>query len=159
MKRKYLFRIILAVIALAVWGNNLVQIFTEIKEEDKDSSIQSFSAKQDTSSQSTLLNSDFTYTGKYRDPFQQAFTNPEDSKVKASIPKKKELPKPVIPTLRYTGLIKDQQGRMAVIEKPNGEVVFAMESDEVDGVKIQKILGDSLQCRFGREQFWIRLNP
>ena len=163
MKKQHIIRIILAIVALLVWGNNLIQLFTPISDDSFEDGYEKPAHDPAVETQDSLLVTEpFVYSAQTRDPFQHAFSNPRKKPAQTTKAINKVNPtltkaKPAIPQLRLTGLIRDERGVMAILEKQNGEVVFAREKDEVDGVVLKKISGDSLSCSFGKERFWLKL--
>ena len=162
MNRKRLLIALLIVLSLAIWSHNAYRIIVGVGQCD-DESIEGIVDFLPTSGDSlnplSTENKPYVYQAKYRDPFRdwlRNYANPSKSKAKgkgSDSKTKKAIVK--IPSLRFCGVVQDGSGVLAIVEDPNGNVVFIRERDKIADVEIRRIARDALECQF-KDQ-WFRL--
>lgn len=153
---------LLILIVIIIWANNIYKIVLGVKQADDDFQQESaFKTAQFDTTSNTLMNEDkFVYQAKYRDPFQNWFKpnrSKDRKKPKKQIKKLQPKQEPQPPALRFSGILQDQSGILAIIESPSGSVYFARENDELEGVTLLKIGKDRIYCKFGKKRFEIIL--
>ena len=163
LKKKPYLPYILAVLAVIIWGHNGYQVFRGLLKSDDISGHYNVNEWQP---QKIAVNANlngelFIYKAQYRDPFKNWLRDGIKKRPKRMILKKakqkKPLPSP--PVLRLTGVLKDEYGVLAIIEAPGGDVQFVRESGEIAGVTIVSIDSNSVNCKFGKQAFRLRLRP
>jgi Tfp pilus assembly protein PilP len=160
MNRKNAAVPILIVLAVLVWGNALYRLFAPSSDGDETAGTErpSVIALNDTTA---VEGRGFVYTGAYRDPFRDRL-RAEPADENASAPKReRKIPEPekIFPKLRFSGVIRDGGGILALVEDPEGNVRFVGENDTVSGVRIASIRKDTLVCIFGKKRFLLGLEP
>lgn len=160
MKKQHIQRTVLIIAALVIWGNNIIQIFTGILDQDESDQLALKSIEPPDEMQTGQITTEapFEYTAKYRDPFRVDFLRNPAPAPRLARQKENKRAELIIPELKYRGVISSGSRKMVMIEKSNNEIVFCHVSDEVDGVQIQQINEDSLLCQFKTRRFWLKLN-
>ena len=162
MKKKNIILLLLIIVSLAVWSRNIYLIIVGISQSDKPLDEQPIPYRWDFPD--TLVTSEpertsFIYQAKYRDPFQHWLTSPNTSAPEKSIIEIKEQPKPIPPQLRFSGVVSDSSGILAIIEDLNGQTYIAHIGDTVEGVIIFKIENHQMEYQFDGEKFVLQLRP
>lgn len=160
MKKQHIYRAILIIAALVIWGNNIIQFFSGIRDQEE---LDRISFKKEDHLESMVQDTverdiAFQYQAKYRDPFKADFLLISEPSSKPVVVPKKQSVKKKIPLYYYRGLIRSHTGQLAILENTNGEIVFTRISENVEGIVIQKITEDSLQCQYENKKFWLKLN-
>jgi Tfp pilus assembly protein PilP len=160
MNRKNAAVPILIVLAVLVWGNALYRLFVPSNDGDEVEVTKRTpaAASVDTTAAGKM---EFVYTNAYRDPFRDRL-RAEPADESGSVSKRKQkIPEPVkiIPKLRFTGVIRDGKGILALVEDPGGNVHFVRENDTVLDVRITSIRKDTLVCTFDKRRFTLGLEP
>lgn len=164
MNRKNILIPLLIVLSLLVWGRNFYLILFGVVQGDDEIEgygIESIQDIPETVSDFSNHAATFVYQGKHRDPFRHwlTVTKPKPKPVVKTINPKVEKMKPQPPSLRFSGLLEDSTGKLAVVEGSAGDIYFAHEKDSVEGVQILKLLEQELQCCFEGEEFTLPLRP
>jgi hypothetical protein len=164
MKRKSVIVPVLIIISLMVWGNNAYQIFIGLtrSNEDPDRTIESHLPKNlDDPNASSVHETVFTYRGDTRDPFQPGFwpSNPTSKNSIKRKPARQIVSAPASPNLRFCGVLTDSNGRLAIIEKADGESMLVREKETAFGVVVLSIQNDHLECRFEKQSYRLELTP
>ena len=134
VSKKY-FNLLLLSAALVVW---LIIFFRIIRQEDQDennnrvSAAQSYRVKRAGTTQAPYLASHL------KDPFATPFNRQQKIEKPLFKEQKKEVLK-TLPRLELIGIIKDQQGKLAIVRFPDGITYFVREGQELDKIKFIKI--------------------
>ncbi len=164
MSRKNVLIPLLIVLSLVVWGRNIYLILSGVMQGDDETEGYMIESIQDIPESSADLSNgepSFIYQGKHRDPFLNWLVEnkPKPKLLVEKIIPKVEEPKPEPPRLRFSGLLEDSTGRLAIVEGAGGDIYFAHKNDSVEGVQILQVSGQELQCRFEGEEFTLPLRP
>jgi hypothetical protein len=161
MSRKNILILLLIVLSLLVWGRNLYLILFGVMQGDDETeySVESIQDIPETLTDFSNHAVTFVYQGKHRDPFRHWLTvkKPKPKPVAKKINPKVEKPRPQPPRLRFSGLLEDSTGKLAIVEGPGGNIYFAHENDSVEGVQILQVSEQELQCCFEGEEFILPL--
>ncbi len=156
MNRKKIQIGVLLLVAAAVWGNNLYRIFTGVFQADEVPTAVETSMKP-SAKPFAAAHADtqkFVYAASVRDPFAHRLASP---KKKAAAPKRKPPSAPVVlPKLRLNGVIRDDDGVLAIIETASA-VLFARKGDMIDDVSIVRIDSGRVELRFKRKTFFLEM--
>ena len=160
--KKYGLRILLAIAALLIWGNNLIHLFRGSSPDEEESWLdqrEPISFQEELTSD-TPTTSEFVYRPDFKDPFLHRFYEPPPKKVTEKKPKPivPPPPKPRPPLLRWTGIMQDAKGLLGVIVDERGETWFVQDGDSVGSVLIQTVGQDSIGYQFNHETYWLYLN-
>ena len=164
MKKRNIVNIVLVVVCLLVWGRSLYLIIADVFQGDRDNESNITPVrleKPEPVTVSTIIRDTYEYQGKYRDPFKHWLAVPKPkapSLPKIAVQKTPKKPAPRPPSIRFSGVMQDSTGLMAVLESREGEVYFVHRGDTVEGVTIRNISRDSLSCLFGSLQYKIGLS-
>jgi hypothetical protein len=149
---------VLVILAFIVWGHNGYRLIRGISSSDQDA----VTAKMEGPSTLALVDSSWfgwEYPEKGRDPFQlPARHNAKtvDSSQKARVRKKASEP-PSCPPLRLTGIIRDNDGPLAVLEGLAQEVHLVRPGQQVDSILVRAIREKSVTIEYRRAQFELKL--
>ncbi len=159
MKKKNVLVAILILLALAVWSHNIYQIVIGVTRADQEMDSPKGDEKvalHDTFASQSEPRPAFVYSGAHRDPFVH-WLQPE-KKVKPVMPRVKPTQiEPAPPRLRLSGIVRDTNGVLAIIEDPQGDTHFARADDVITGVKLVRIDSSSVICQFEKRQFQLTL--
>lgn len=160
MKRKNIVVPVLFVLAVAVWSFNVYRILTGGGSSGDDAENADLLSRDSIASSPSNRSAGFVYTESYRDPFLPVWSNPESSA--RTPPKKPVMPKaeklkPIPPRLRFSGVVRDSAGCLAVVEGPDQETRFIREGEEIAGVIVKAIFPDHLQCTFEGDSLRLEL--
>ena len=159
MKNKKVLILLLVILSLFVWGRNVYLIFSSGGDPEKTVSGDAGDiALSDSMIVSTGDKAASPYQGRNRDPFQSwlVAAAPKPKAPRAQTIKRSEPAVPP-PVLRFSGILQDGEGSMAVVEGQGGSTYFVHEKDTVEGVLIMAIEKDSLVCRFQKRTYRIGL--
>lgn len=159
MKKKNILVAILILLALAVWSHNIYQIVIGVTQADQemDSPTKYESASlHDTLGAKPEPRPAFVYYGAHRDPFAHWLQSEKKAKPFPAVLAAKTAPiEP--PQLRLSGIVRDAEGVLAIIEDPQGDTHFARAEDVVTGVKLVRIDSNRVVCEFGKRKFELQL--
>jgi hypothetical protein len=161
MKKKNVLVAILVLLALAVWSHNIHQIVIGVTRADQE--MDSPTGDESVSLHDTLAPQPeprpaFVYSGAYRDPFAHWLQLEKKTKPVPIVPAVKPAPiEPAPPRLRLSGIVRDANGVLAIIEDPQGETHFARAEDVITGVKLVRIDSSMVVCEFGKRKFELQL--
>jgi hypothetical protein len=163
MKKKNLVIFLLLLLALAIWSHNLYRIFVGVTQADQEiyQTARPEAEAADLFSQANAQSKVFFYQAGARDPF--AHWLHEEKKPVLALPKpqiaKVEKPEPAPPALRFSGIVGDTAGVLAVIESPSGEIHFAKEGEIIAGVRLVTIGSQEVECEFEGKKYQLVLRP
>jgi Tfp pilus assembly protein PilP len=164
MKRKNIIVPVLIIVSLIVWSRNIYLIIVGLTQNDEEvieQNIEPVWEFPDSLSSFSDTKEVFIYSAKFRDPFKHWLYQPKKKKsvvpVKRIKPEKIEKQAPKPPKLRFSGVLEDETGILAIIEGPDGTIYFAKGNDIIEGVHILKVKKDSIQYEFGKQKFWLEL--
>lgn len=164
MKKKNIIILLLIIASLAIWSRNIYLVIVGVSQCDDEFDEQPMIYHWDLPD--TLITTlpertSFVYQAKYRDPFQHWLTPPRPPTPPLTNPiiEVKESPGPTPPPLRFSGILSDSAGILAIIEALNGQTYFAHVSDTVENVIILKIDNNQVECQFEGEKFTLQLRP
>ncbi len=162
MKKKSIIILLLIIVSLAVWSRNIYLIIVGIKQSDEPFIEQPITNNWDLPD--TMVASEpeqisFVYQAKYRDPFQHWLAPPKPAISEQTLVEIKEPPIPVPPPLRFSGILSDSSGILAIIEGQNGQTYFTHVSDTIEGIIILQIENHQVECQFEGEKFVLELRP
>lgn len=166
MKRKNIIVPLLITASLFIWSRNIYLVFVGVTQKDEEPDnlpIQENWDFPEILSPFPAQNQVFVYQAEYRDPFQHWLTQPIKKKktpppMKKPVIKKNEKPEPHPPKLRFTGVLQDSSGILAIIEGPSGSIYFVREKDVVEGVSVLRVEADSIYCQFDDKKFRLGLS-
>lgn len=157
----------LVLLALGIWSYNIYSIFTGVAPSaDEEFTPVHADHEQSRNPTAGIADTDtsFVYRAVGRDPFQHWLSaqKPKSQKPmrrRASAPKRPPTKKapPPLPELRFSGVLRDSTGVLAIIEDALGVIHFVTAGDTVQGVVIRKVVTDTVFCRFGERRFMLRL--
>ena len=164
MTRKNILIPLLIVLSLIVWGRNIYLILFGViqgNDETGDYAVESVQNISEPLAEGLNGKAAFVYQGTHRDPFRHWLieSRPKPKPVVEKVIPKVEKPKPQPPQLRFSGLLEDSTGILAIVEGAGGDIYFAHEKDSIEGVQIQQVSGQELQCRFEGEEYTLPLRP
>jgi hypothetical protein len=161
MKKKNVLVAILVLLALAVWSHNIYQIVIGVTRADQemDAPTRDESAGlHDTLVAKPAPRPAFVYSGAHRDPFAHWLQLEKKTKPIPIMPAAKPAPiEPAPPRLRLSGIVRDADGVLAIIEDPQGDTHFARAEDVITGIKLVRIDSSRVFCEFGKLKFELQL--
>ncbi len=161
MKKKNVLVAILILLALAVWSHNIYQIVIGVTRADRE--MDSPTGDENARLHDTLVAKPaplpaFVYSGAHRDPFAHWLHLEKKKKTVPIMPKVKPAQnEPAPPRLRLSGIVRDANGVLAIIEDPQGDTHFARPEDVITGVKLVRIDSSRVVCEFGKRKFELQL--
>ncbi|MFO7889353.1 MAG: hypothetical protein R6V04_03335 [bacterium] len=153
---------LLLVLSVAIWSHNIYRVIKSVFNADDETMVEDAFEKASEVEYTLKLNDKprekFVYQAEFRDPFQdwlhlkkQKKSQPEALKVEVPVP-------PVrLPPLRFTGLLQDSSGNLAVIEDPQGQIHFVDVNDSASGVIITSITEQIIKCTYKEKEFTLKL--
>jgi|GEM_PF-2038400 len=161
MNRKKLIVLSLIVSSLLIWSHNLYRIFLGIKqsnEEIVEGSPLPRSESQKTVRIPTGEDRHFVYSGMSRDPFKHWLQQPKKTAPPPDIHRSKEQEAKLL-LFRFSGVMRDSAGILAVIEGPGDAIYFAREKDTIEGISVLGITDSHVECQFQNTKFQLPLKP
>ncbi|MCI0616377.1 hypothetical protein L0244_25630 [bacterium] len=159
MKKKNVLIAILVLLALTIWSHNIYQIVIGVTRADQEMGSPTGDGK--VALHDTLVSKPrpaFAYSGAHRDPFAHWLQLEKKIKPVPIMPVVKAVPiEPAPPRLRLSGIVRDANGVLAIIEDPQGETHFARAEDVVTGVKLVRIDSSRVIFEFGKRKFELQL--
>jgi hypothetical protein len=161
MKKKNILVAVLILLALAVWSHNIYQIVIGVTRADQEMDAPTGNegaGLHDTLAAKPEPRPAFAYSGAHRDPFAHWLQLEKKTKPVPMMPAVKPAPiAPAMPRLRLSGIVRDADGVLAIIEDLQGETHFARAEDVITGVKLVRIDSSSVICQFEKLQFQLTL--
>ncbi len=153
---------LLLVLSVVIWSHNIYRVIKSVfNAEDEIIMEQAFEKESETEYE--LKRNDkprekFVYQSDFRDPFKDWLhlkkkKEPHPEALKIEIP----VPPVRLPRLRFTGLLQDSSGNLAVIEDPRGQIHFVDVNDSVSGVIITNITEQIINCKYKGKDFILEL--
>jgi hypothetical protein len=162
MKKKNVLIAILILLALAVWSHNIYQLVIGVTRADQE--MDSPPGDENVALHNTLEAKPeprpaFVYSGAHSDPFVHWLQLEKKTKPVPIMPAVKAAPiEPAPPRLRLSGIVRDADGVLAIIEDPQGDTHFARAEDVITGVKLVRIDSSRVVCEFGKRKFELQLS-
>jgi hypothetical protein len=158
MKKKSILVVILILLALAVWSHNIYQIVIGVTRADQEAG--SPMGDENVALHDTLVSKPrpaFVYSSAPRDPFLHWLQLEKKIKPAPLMPMVKAAPAEPPPRLRLSGIVRDANGVLAIIEDPQGDMHFARTDDVITGVRLVHIDSSRVVCEFGQRKFELQL--
>jgi len=154
---------LLLVLSVLIWSHNIYRVINSVFKAEEEIIVKNeYKEKTDTDYLLTF-NSEprnkFVYKSEFRDPFKDwlHIRNKRKEKEEAM---KVDIPIKTIslPKLRFTGLLKDDSGNLAVIEDLKGKIHFVDVNDRVAEVTITRISDHFVECTYRGKEFKLELS-
>ncbi len=159
MKKKNLLIFLLIAAALAVWSNNIYRIIIGLQQAAEVETLITPVAKSSSDDAANARNQPevFVYQAKLRDPFENWLEQqPKEVTPRVVAPRVEKI-EPPPPALRFSGIVRDREDVLAIIETPDGQVFFAQPQDTIAGVRLVRIDSSSVTCEFAQKKFELQL--
>jgi type IV pilus biogenesis protein PilP len=151
MKQNKKWVILLAVIAVIIWGYNLLQVSMQIRNNRGDNSPNGKEQK------TLLLKPVADYQGNFRDPFEPLITIQDQLAASfSSRPSNKtpplniSAPKETPPKIMLNGIMWDPVKPVAVLLFPDGSTQVVSVGQNIDGITVQSINKTSVSLSKGK---------
>lgn len=153
---------LLLILSIVIWSHNIYRVINSVFTSEDESRMEEGLREESDTDYLLKLNEKprehFVYQANFRDPFkdwlhQKKEREPEKQALKVDIPIQ-----PVrLPQIRFTGLLKDSAGHLAVIEDHLGKIHFIDVQDSVAGVVVTKISEEEIDCIYKEKKFKLKL--
>ncbi|MCK5148071.1 hypothetical protein KAR48_15045 [bacterium] len=149
---------VLILFSVVIWGHNLYRILHSPKNDESLEYIPFSSKQKKQIDVMDIAKTVFVYQGKKRDPFRPYLNHrnntPSSSKKKLKAAKK-IVPEVKPPQFRYLGLIKSDDGPLAIIEAVSGKTDYVKAGDEWHACQIKAISREAIQFVFNKKCYEI----
>lgn len=130
----------LSIVLIGLWATIAYQVMTAINEEEADEKVKD--EKPIPGGQTRVV---YKYVDNVRDPFK--FVNAMPKTARTNLGTKE--PEPFVPpSLKLTGIITSDQSKVAVLENPDGSILFLKQGDVAGDVRILEIQGNVVRFSY-----------